>query len=188
MPEAVSTYRTRVSGLWNTVHELAGPDGPVGTLTVRRNAWGLITTGQWTPVKGEALLVRRDPGLLRSQFSLWTSGREWLGSSLRSSFLRREIVLHTGSRPLRMLPRQGFSIGWSVQAPRTGEMARIQGGLGRSTRIDVFRKVEFELILFAYFLGWQVRCESLWPGPVLDEDPSLSTAAPKAPTGSGAAS
>ncbi|MCC7012514.1 MAG: hypothetical protein IT454_08140 [Planctomycetes bacterium] len=188
MPEAVATYRTRVSGLWNTSHELRGADGGVGTLSVRRNAWGLVTEGRWTPTKGEQLLLRRDPGLLRSQFSLWTTGREWLGSSLRSSFLRREIVLHTGSRPLRLVPLEGFRVGWTIQAPRSGELARLSGGgLLRSMQLEVYRKLEFELLVFAYFLGWQVRHESLWPGPTIDEDPSL-TPAPKPPAGPGASS
>ena len=37
----------------------------------------------------EYTLVIRDPGLLRSQFSVWTEGREWLGSSLRWGWTRR---------------------------------------------------------------------------------------------------
>lgn len=171
-------YQARVRGLWNSTHELSGPDGPLGTLQVRRNGWGMVVEGHWTPTKGEKLHLRRDPGLLRSQFSLWTDGREWLGSSLRWSFAAREIVLHTGSRPLRLVPLPGFRIGWTLQAPRTGEMARISGGLlGRSMRIEVFRKLEFELLLFSYFLGWQVRRESFLPGPRLDDDPTAASAA-----------
>jgi hypothetical protein len=171
-------YRARIRGLWNSVHELSGPDGTLGTLQVRRNRWGMVVAGHWTPVRGEKLHLRRDPGLLRSQFSLWTEGREWLGSSLRWSFAAREIVLHTGSRPLRLVPLPGLRIGWTLQAPRTGEMARISGGLlGRSMRIEVFRKLEFELLLFSYFLGWQVRKESLLPGPRLDDDPTAAPAA-----------
>jgi hypothetical protein len=173
-----TVYRARVRGLWTTTHELEGPAGPLGTLKVRRNRYGMVVQGLWTPVKGETLLLRRDPGLLRSQFSLWTEGREWLGSSLRWSFAAREIVLHTGSRPLRLLPLPGLRVGWTLQAPRTGELARISAGLlGRGSRIEVFRKVEFELVVFSYFLGWQVRAESLLPGPRRDDDP---TAAPVA--------
>ena len=176
MPESVASYRTRVRGLWNTDHVLTGPEGPAGTLAVRRNRWGLVSEGAWIPSKGEKLVFRRDPGLLRSQFSLWTEGREWLGSSLRWSFLRREIVLHTGSRPLRLLPLRGFSRGWTIQAPRTGEMAQIAfSPLGRGARIEIFRKLEFELVVFAYFLGWQIRRESFWPGPVVDDGPSAAS-------------
>ena len=183
MPESVSTYRTRVAGLWNTEHQLLGPDGPIGTLSVRRNGWGTVTSGDWQPVQGEKLLLRRDPGLLRSQFSLWTEGREWLGSSLRWSFLRREIVLHTGSRPLRLLPLRGWRCGWTIQAPRTGEMARIDLGLlGRGGRIEIFRKLEFELVVFSYFLAWQVRREPFWPGPLVEEGPTMASL-PKTPAG-----
>ena len=185
MAETVSSYRALVSGLWNSAHRLLGPDGEVGLLQGRRNGWGMVVEGEWTPAKGEKLRFRRDPGLLRSQFSVWTEGREWLGSSLRWSFRRREIVLHTGSRPLRLVPLSGFRTGWTLQAPRTGEMARFRGGLlGRAMQIEVYRKLEFELLVFAYFLVWQIRRESFWPGPALDEDPTL-TPAPKAPGASG---
>jgi 5-methyltetrahydrofolate--homocysteine methyltransferase len=46
----------------------------------------------WRPEKGEVLTFRRDPGLLRSQFSVWTEGHEWLGAALRSHVLRREVA------------------------------------------------------------------------------------------------
>jgi hypothetical protein len=148
----------------------------------------MVTGGTWTPASGEKIAFRRDPGLLRSQFSVWTEGREWLGSSLRAHFAGREVVLHTGSRPLRLLPLPGFRVGWSIQAPRTGEVARISGGaIGRSMTLEVFRKLEPELLVFAYFLGWQIRHESLWPGPALDEDPTLSPTA-KPPAGAAPAS
>ena len=187
MPEAIATYDVRVSGLWRTVHRLANEGGEVGVLDVSRGAGGMIVAGRYTPQKGEVLQIRRDPGLLRSQFSIWTEGQEWLGSSLRWSFARREIVLHTGSRPLRLLPQPGFRMGWTLQAPRTGEMARIATRpLTRSSRIEVFRKLEFEFLVFSYFLGWQIRLESLWPGPVLDEEPSTAPA-PKAPAKSSGA-
>jgi hypothetical protein len=184
MPEAIATYDVEVSGLWRTVHRLKGPDGEVGVLEVRRGTGGMIVAGRYTPVKGEVLRIRRDPGLLRSQFSIWTEGQEWLGSSLRWSFVRREIVLHTGSRPLRIVPLSGLRMGWTLQAPRTGEMARIRVGmLSRHSKIEVFRKLEFELLVFSYFLGWQIRLESLWPGPLVDEEPSTAPA-PKTPVGS----
>ena len=45
-------------------------------------------------------------------------------------------------------------------------MAQIHLGLlGRSDRIEIKRKVDMELLVFAYFLGLQLRLESLWPGP-----------------------
>jgi hypothetical protein len=164
-PTPTATYEVRIRGFWNSVHRLETKEGPLGVLTIERNAWGLVVGGRYSPTKGEVLVVRRDPGLLRSQYSMWTEGKEWLGSSLRWHLARREIVLHTGSRPLRILPLPGFRAGWTLQAPKTGEMARIHGfPFSRKARIEVFRKVEMELVVFAYFLGAGLLPESLWPG------------------------
>lgn len=165
MAEPTATYQAQISGLWNSTHRLGTAEGPLGVLTLQRNGWGMVVSGRYSPVKGEVLVIRRDPGLLRSQFSLWTEGKEWLGSSLRWNVLHREIVLHTGSRPLRILPLTGFRCGWTLQAPKTGEMARILGSpFGRSAKIQVYRKVEIELVVFAYFLAIQLLPESIWPG------------------------
>ena len=137
--------------------------------------------GEFTPEKGEQLLLRRDPGLLRSQFSLWTDNHEWLGSALRWSFFGRQVVLHTGSKPLRMFPTPRPGFGWTLQAPRTGEMARILGSpLGRRRRIEVTRKVDFELVVFSYFLGVQILSESWLSGPSLEA--LLPPSAPAKPT------
>jgi len=180
MPTPVTTYRASVRGLWNSEHRLQADGVEVGVLRIRRNAWGLVVGGEYLPTKGERLVIRRDPGLLRSQFSIWTEGREWLGSSLRWHFVGREVVLYTGSRPLRLLPLPGFQRGWTLQAPRTGEMARIElPWIGTSAQIELYRKLEFELLLFSYFIGWQIRFESAWPGPAIDEDPTTVPAPPK---------
>lgn len=165
MAEPTATYQVQISGLWNSTHRLSTTEGPLGVLTLERNGWGMVVAGRYSPTKGEVLVIRRDPGLLRSQFSLWTEGKEWLGSSLRWHVVRREIVLHTGSRPLRILPLPGFRCGWTLQAPKTGEMARILGSpLGRRARIEVYRKLEMELVVFSYFLAVQLMPESIWPG------------------------
>ena len=98
------------------------------------------------PEKGERLVLRREPGILRSQYSLWTEGREWLGSSLRPGFVQREIALSSGAKSYRLLPTASFGRGWRMLAPKTGEMARIlHDGLGRS-RIEVYRRVDTELV------------------------------------------
>lgn len=177
MAEVIATYSTRVSGLWNTRHTISKDHEVLGVLTIRRNGKGMIVSGTYTPEKGEVLHFRRDPGLLRSQFSLWTETREWLGSSLRWSFLKREIAMATGNKPYRLLPLPGFRRGWSMFAPKTGEMARIVPlTLRRDSRIEVFRRLDFELLLFAYFLGSQIYAESFWPGKeVLGEQESVPT-------------
>jgi hypothetical protein len=181
MPEAIATYTTRVSGLWNTRHEILGGEGRLGVLSIERNGKGLIVRGRYTPEKGEVIALRRDPGIVRSQFSLWTEGREWLGSSLRWSFVGREIVLSTGTKPYRLLPLPGFRPGWRMVAPKTGEMARIAPSLfRRSCRIEVFRRIDFELVLFAYFLGWQLYLESLWPGREVEPEQENVPTASKA--------
>lgn len=177
MPDPVTVYDVRSSGLWSTRHRISQEGQELGVLEVTRKPSGVVTRGVFSPEKGEVLTMRRDPGLLRSQFSLWTDGREWLGSSLRWSLVRREIVLHTGSKPLRVLPVPGFGFGWTLVAPRTGEMARIVGTpLGGRSRIEVYRKMDFELAVFTYFLGRQILWESLWPRPRLASEAPTSTA------------
>jgi hypothetical protein len=162
----IKSYTTRVSGFWNTSHSFYEGDELVGTLEVSRNALGLAISGKFTPDKGEVLLFRRDPGILRSQFSLWTDRREWLGSALRWSFLGRVINISTGSKPLRLIPLPGFRRGWRLLAPKSGEMVRISARpFSRGSVIDVHRRMDFEQVLFAYYLGAQLLSESFWPGP-----------------------
>ncbi len=159
-------YRIHVSGLWTTRHEFRTEEGPVGVLHVRRNRWGRIDEAEFRPEKGEVLFARREPGLLRGQFSFWTDAREWLGSSLRPGVIRREIQLSTGSKPLRMFASPGFRRGWRVTAPRTGEVARIErNAFGRGAVLDVFRRADLETLVFAYFLSSLSSWESWLPGP-----------------------
>jgi hypothetical protein len=171
MTEPLSIQRVRVRGLWNARHVFESEAGPQGELAVQRNAFGLIVRATWRPTQGETLTFRRDPGLLRGQFSVWTEGREWLGSALRPHFVRREIELSTPSKALRLVPLSGLRRGWRLHAPKTGELARFEAhGLGRGARVRVFRRVEPELVLFAYFLGRLGWAGSLLPGPPLAED------------------
>ncbi|MEZ5978163.1 MAG: hypothetical protein R3F34_08100 [Planctomycetota bacterium] len=165
----LQVYRVSVSGLWTTRHEFSSQTESgwqrEGVLTVERSSTGRVTGAEYRPEKGEVLSIRRDPGLLRSQFSLWTDGQEWLGSSLRWG-LRRQIDLSTGSKPLYLLPVAGLRAGWGVYAPKSGENARILSGLlGRGARIEVLRRFDFPILVFAYFLGNQVHLESILPGP-----------------------
>ncbi|MAF65223.1 MAG: hypothetical protein CMJ84_06150 [Planctomycetes bacterium] len=161
-----ASYQVRIRGLFRRRHVVSDRDGELGVVRMERNRWGMIVGGSYTPVKGELLLFRRDPGLLRSQFSLWTEGREWLGASLRWSFVSREISISTGGRPFRIVPLPGLRKGWRLVAPKTGEVARIHGhAFGRGVSIEVGRRLDFELLLFAYFLGAQIMGESRWPGP-----------------------
>jgi hypothetical protein len=182
MAEPIATYRVRTKGLWTVRHEVSDASGRVGTLTQERNGWGLTVRATWRPEKGEVLTFRRDPGILRSQFSLWTEGHEWLGSSLRSHFLRREIALSTPSKALRLVPLAGLRRGWRLHAPKTGEMARIEPrGLLGGSEVRVRRRVDFELVLFAYFLGRLLYAESIWPGrAALDDLESVPGAPSKA--------
>lgn len=163
MLERIATYHARKRGFLGSKHEIEGPEGPLGTLQIERSAAGAIVRARYVPVQGETLSFRREPGVLRGQFSLWTEGREWLGSSLRSSFFKREIALSTGSKAFRLLPTASFGRGWRMLAPKTGEMARIVPEGLRGARIEVYRRVETELLLFAYFLTVPVSGESWWP-------------------------
>ncbi|MAE29138.1 MAG: hypothetical protein QF724_07795 [Planctomycetota bacterium] len=184
MSQSDKNLQVRVSGLWNTTHRISGDDGPVGTVRVRRNMWGMVVAGEYQPEKGEQLSIRRDPGLLRSQFSLWTEAREWLGSSLRWSVRRREVSLSTGQKALRLLPLPGWGRGWLLVAPRTGEMARIRLGLlGRAGTIEIKRRADLELVVFAWFLGFQISWESLPPASARERLPSSSDRAPSKAAG-----
>ncbi len=169
MTETATTktvYETRVTGLWNSRHAIRDANGPVGVLAIQRNALGLVTRGTFRPEKGAVLEITRDPGLRRGQFSMWSEGREWLGSSERERFFERVLKLHTGGKPFHLVPLRGFVKGWGLHAPRTGESARIVAPLaGRDSRLEVFKRLDFPLLLFAYFLGTQIYRESVWPGP-----------------------
>ena len=169
MADIRNLYTARVSGFWNTRHTLSreeeGGAQELGTLSVTRNLL-MVTGGTYQPEEGEVLMARREPGLLRSQFSLWTDGREWLGSSLRRTTWKRQIDISSGSTAFRLLPVQGFRPGWSLYAPKTGEACRIVASpSGRSARIEVYRRLDFPLVVFSYFLGYQVYLESWLPGP-----------------------
>ena len=65
-----ATYGVRISGFWNSTHRLETPEGPLGVLKIERNGWGMVVGGRYSPTKGEVLVMRRDPGLLRSQYSM----------------------------------------------------------------------------------------------------------------------
>ena len=165
MAEPIATYSTRVRGFWNPRHTLLDAAGrPQGVLTVRRNRLGLVVSGEYQPESGEVLVIRRNPGLLRAQFFLWTKGREWLASSMRWNVLRREITIWSGTKPYRVVPRSGFRRGWRIVATKTGEVARISAPLlGRGCTLEVFRKLDLEVLLFCYFLGSLTMTESLLP-------------------------
>ena len=162
---AIKTLRTKVSGFWNPRHRILDAEGnELGVLKVQRNRYGLIVSGEYRPERGEVLTIRRDPGLLRAQFSIWTDGKEWLGSSLRWHVGRRQIDLWTGGKPYRVVPTLGFGRGWRMVAVKTGEAASFKAGLiSRNSVIEIHRKLDFELVLFAYFLGQMSLLESIPP-------------------------
>lgn len=167
MSEPIQTYTTRVQGFLRPRHELLDDEGNrIGVLTVTRNRWGLVVGGEYRPEQGEVLSIQRNPGLLRAQFSIWTEGREWLCSSLRARLILRQIDLSAGSKPYRLVPEVGFRRGWRVVAPKTGDLARIRFGW-RGARLELLRKFDLELLVFAYFLGCLTPNETLWP-TVLD--------------------
>jgi len=167
MPTPTATYKFHAKGLWSPVIHISGPEGELGALKIRRNRWGMVVNASYAPLEGEKLEIRRDPGILRSQFSLWSEGLEWLGASLRWSFIGREIDLSTGTRPMRLLPLPQFGPGWALHAPKTGQMAQVH--LGKDARVDVFRRMDFEVVLFALFLGYLSRMESWWSGPIIED-------------------
>ncbi len=181
MPESLTTYRTEVSGLWSPRHVVHEGEQRLGTLTMQRNRAGMVVSGLWSPETGEVFHFRREPGLLRPQFSVWTEAREWLASSDRSSLFRRRLDLWTGGKPYRLVPLPGLRRGWRLIASRTGEALRIEHGLvRRAATIRMFRKTELELVLFAYFLGALALNQSL-PPTSLDDLPEADQEAAEAP-------
>ena len=180
MSKPRETYRTRVSGFWSPKHTFLDEDGKeIGKLTVRRNRVGLIVGAEYRPERGEVLDFRREPGLLRAQFSVWTEGREWLGSSIRQGIARRTVELWTSTRPYRLVPRLGFSRGWRMVATKTGLVAEIQHGLlSRNATLEVHRKLDFELLLLGYFVGNLALNESLPPTSLEAQDRTSGAARP----------
>lgn len=165
MSDVKASYSVQISGLWSPRHTFCDAEGQkLGVLSVSRNRYGMIISGEYRPEKGEVLYMRRDPGLLRAQFSLWTDGGEWLGSSLRWNVFRRQVDISTGSKNFRVVPTTGLGGGWRLVAPRTGASAQIRSGLfGRRHQVSLFRKIDFELVVFAHFLGSLTHWESLLP-------------------------
>ncbi|MBL4771239.1 MAG: hypothetical protein JKY61_08880 [Planctomycetes bacterium] len=179
MAQKTQTFTTRLSGWWAPRHTIKNEEGQVlGILNVHRNWYGMIVGGEYLPEKGEQLIFRRNPGLQRCQFALWTDTREWLGSSLRPRFFQRRIDVWTGVRPYRMVPKAGFGRGWRILASKTGQVATIkQPLLPRGSKWQISRKMDFELMLFCYFLGSLSPSESFLPSSL---DASSTQNKPKA--------
>lgn len=159
------TFRTRVSGFLKPRHVVTDEEGKeVGVLEVSRNRAGMIVGATWKPAKGEVLDIKRDPGLLRAQFACWTEGREWLGSTIRPGFFRRTIEMWTGGKPLRLVPRLELGRGWRIVGAKSGLVAKTDHGLlSRSATITTYRKIDLELLIFAYFIGSLALWESALP-------------------------
>lgn len=171
MADKTKTFRTRIAGWWKPRHTILDEEGQeLGVLSVHRNWRGMIMGGQYHPEKGEKLVFRRDPGLQRAQFSLWTEEGEWLGSSLRPHPFRRRIDVWNSVRPYRVVPKRSFGRGWRIIASKTGEVADIEQPLfPRGSTWTAQRKLDFELLLFCYFLGSMTPAES-WLPTSLDAD------------------
>lgn len=165
MADPLKTFTTRVSGFIRPRHTVSDGEGKeLGVLEVRRNRLGMIVRADWTPTKGEKLVFRRDPGLLRAQFACWTEAREWLGSTIRPGVMRRTVEVWTGGKPLRLVPSLGLGRGWRVVGAKSGLVAELEHSwIGRGAKLSTYRKMDFELLLFAYFVGGLALWESALP-------------------------
>ena len=165
MADPLKTFSTRVSGLWRPRHTILDSEGKkLGCIEVQRNRLGMIVKGTWKPAKGEILNFIRQPGILRAQFACWTEAGEWLGSTIRPGIARRTVEMWTGGKPLRLVPTLEFGRGWRVMGSKSGMVAQINHGLvGRGARIATYRKIDLELLLFAYFIGGLALIESALP-------------------------
>lgn len=182
MSETTELYRTRVTGFWSPRHTLLDAAGkPLGVLSVRRNKLGLVVGAEYRPEQGEVLHFRREPGLLRAQFSLWTDGKEWLGSSIRQGVVRRTVELWTSTRPYRLVPRLGLGKGWRMVATKTGLVAELAfPWFGRGATLTVYRKLDFELLLLGYFVGTLALWETVPPTSLEAVDRTAPGTAPQA--------
>lgn len=142
----------------------------LGTMRRTRRMGFLRLQGSvYTPVSGETITIQRDPGLLRSQFSAWSQvhggqGREWLGSSINYGLFGREISLHNGNKPFRLVPSKAFGSGWELHAPKTGLTATIKKK-GGAIEIELERRVDFFLLLLAFHNVATAWLLSVLPGP-----------------------
>lgn len=179
MADPLKTFTTHASGFLRPRHTIKDGEGKeLGVLEVQRNRLGIVVHGTWKPIKGEVLQLKRDPGLLRAQFACWTEAREWLGSSIRPGVARRTIEMWTGGKPLRLVPRLEFGRGWRIVGAKSGVVAKIEHGfLGRSAKIETYRKIDFELLVFAYFIGGLALWESALPTSVESVDRGTPAAA-----------
>ncbi|MDF1797944.1 MAG: hypothetical protein P1V81_02110 [Planctomycetota bacterium] len=162
-------YLIKPSGFFNTSHVFEREGEVLGTMRISRGGLGLISRSLYVPVTGERISLDRDPGLLRAQFGCWSEihggqGREWLGSSIRYSLIRREVTLHGGTKPFRLVPCKGFGLGWDLHAPKTGLVASFRKKGGK-VEVTLQRKVDFYLLLLAYHNLASSWFSSIWPGP-----------------------
>ena len=77
----------------------------------------------------------------------------------------------TGGKPMRLVPRLNFGRGWRLVGAKSGVVADIEHGfLTRGATITTHRKVDFELLLFAYFIGGLALWESALPTSIESVD------------------
>ena len=167
---AKAPYIVRPQGLLNPTFQFEREGEVLGHMR-RERALGIgrLRASLYTPLSGEPISVQRDPGLLRSQFSAWSQihggqGREWLGSSINYEVLGREITLHNGTKPFRLIPTKAFGMGWELHAPKTGLVATFKKK-GRAVEIHLDRRVDFFLLLLSFHNIGSAWLTSISPGP-----------------------
>lgn len=165
---AKAPYIVRAKGLINPEFTFEREGDVLGTMK-RDRKLGRLMGSVYVPVQGETITVQRDPGLLRNQFSAWSQihggqGREWLGSSINYGLIGREVTLHNGTKPFRLVPTKAFGTGWELHAPKTGLVATfIKRGSTVEVRLE--RRVDFFLLLLAFHNIATAWLKSVWPGP-----------------------
>jgi len=167
---AKAPYTIRPQGLFSSAFAFERGGEVIGTLTRKRaGVLRLVNSSTYVPVQGETISIERDPGLLRHQFGAWSQvhggqGREWLGSSIRYGMLGREISLHGGNKPFRLVPTKSFGSGWEMHAPKTGLVATLKKK-GGTIEVTLERRVDFYLLLLAFHNIATAWTSSIWPGP-----------------------
>lgn len=167
---AKTPYTIRPQGPFASKFAFERAGEVIGTMTRQRGGLlRLVRNSVYVPVKGETISIDRDPGLLRHQFGAWSQihggqGREWLGSSIRYGLFGREISLHGGNKPFRLVPTKSFGSGWELHAPKTGHVATFMKKGGK-IEVTLERRVDFYLLLLAFHNIASAWTSSIWPGP-----------------------
>jgi hypothetical protein len=157
----VSPVRVTVRG---RRHTLSCEAGELGVLEMGRGA-----AARFRPAEGQALLVRKEPGITASHYQMWNEKdsrtSEFFASSYRWSIFTREIRVHYGNNDYLLVPSAPWRRGYELVDNKGKRILSFapESPL-RSVMSVTVDKAETELacIVFTYFLARSAWLRSLW--------------------------